>query len=243
MTDPANEHADPASDPATGPVGPARPGDDPDPVRVVVVDDEPLVRQGLSLILGAEDDLEIVGEAADGAEALRVVRAARPQVVCMDVRMPGIDGIRATELLLHLPEPPKVLVVTTFEHDQHVHDALLAGASGFLLKRATGPEMVRAVRTIAHGTSLLFPDAVRDLLRPSARTARHDGPPLTDREAEVLAHLARGETNAEIAAELFLGVETVRTHVGNLLAKLGARDRTQAVVIAYRTGLVDPRAS
>ena len=213
-----------------------------DTVRIVLVDDEPLVRQGLSMILGAEDDLEIVGEAADGAEALQVVRAAEPDVVCMDVRMPGIDGLRATELLLRLPDPPKVLVVTTFEHDEHVHDALLAGASGFLLKRATGPEMVRAVRTIAHGTSLLFPDAVRDLLRPSARTAVHDGPALTDREGEVLAHLARGETNAEIAAALFLGVETVRTHVANLLTKLGARDRTQAVVIAYRTGLVDPRA-
>jgi DNA-binding NarL/FixJ family response regulator len=192
----------------------------------VVVDDEPLVRQGLALILGAEEDLEIVGEAADGAEALRVVRAARPHVVCMDVRMPGIDGLRATELLLHLPEPPKVLVVTTFEHDEHVHDALLAGASGFLLKRATAAEMVQAVRTLAHGTS---------------RTVVHEGPPLTQREHEVLAHLARGLTNAEIAGELFLGVETVRTHVGNLLAKLGARDRTQAVVIAYRTGLVDPR--
>lgn len=213
-----------------------------DPVRIVLVDDEPLVRQGLSLILGAEDDLEVVGEAADGAEALHVVRTAAPDVVCMDVRMPGIDGLRATELLLRQPDPPKVLVVTTFEHDDYVHDALLAGASGFLLKRATGPEMVRAVRTIAHGTSLLFPDAVRDLLRPSARTAVHEGPPLTEREGEVLAHLARGETNAEIAAALFLGVETVRTHVAKLLAKLGARDRTQAVVIAYRTGLVDPQA-
>lgn len=212
------------------------------PIRLVIVDDEPLVRQGLALILGSEEDLEIVGEAGDGAEALRVVRAAAPDLVCMDVRMPGIDGLRATELLLRLPEPPKVLVVTTFEHDEHVHAALLAGASGFLLKRATAEEMIRAVRTIAHGTSLLFPDAVRDLLRPSARTATHDGPPLTEREREVLAHLARGETNAEIAAALFLGVETVRTHVANLLTKLGARDRTQAVVVAYRTGLVDPRA-
>jgi DNA-binding NarL/FixJ family response regulator len=213
-----------------------------DPVRIVLVDDEPLVRQGLSLILGAEDDLEVVGEAADGAEALHVVRTAAPDVVCMDVRMPGIDGLRATELLLRQPDPPKVLVVTTFEHDDYVHDALLAGASGFLLKRATGPEMVRAVRTIAHGASMLFPDAVRDLLRPSARTAVHKGPPLTEREGEVLAHLARGETNAEIAEALFLGVETVRTHVAKLLSKLGARDRTQAVVIAYRTGLVDPQA-
>lgn len=210
------------------------------PLRLVIVDDEPLVRQGLAMILGAEEDLTIVGEAGDGDEALRVVRASRPDLVCMDVRMPGIDGLRATELVLRLPDPPKVLVITTFEHDGYVHDALLAGASGFLLKRATAAEMVQAVRTIGQGSSLLFPDAVRDLLRPSARTATHDGPPLTGREREVLDRLARGMTNAEIAAELFLGLETVRTHVANLLAKLGARDRTQAVVLAYRTGLVDP---
>ena len=210
------------------------------PIRMVVVDDEPLVRQGLSLILGAQEDLEIVGEAADGAEALQVVRETAPDLVCMDVRMPRVDGLRATELLLRLPEPPKVLVVTTFEHDGYVHDALVAGASGFLLKRATAEEMVQAVRTIARGTSLMFPETVRELLRPSARTARHDGPPLTEREQEVLVHLAQGLTNAEIASALFLGVETVRTHVANLLGKLGARDRTQAVVFAYRAGLVDP---
>ncbi len=210
------------------------------PIRMVVVDDEPLVRQGLSLILGAQEDLEIVGEAADGAEALQVVRETAPDLVCMDVRMPRVDGLRATELLLRLPEPPKVLVVTTFEHDGYVHDALVAGASGFLLKRATAEEMVQAVRTIARGTSLMFPETVRELLRPSARTARHDGPPLTEREQEVLVHLAQGLTNAEIASALFLGVETVRTHVANLLGKLGASDRTQAVVFAYRAGLVDP---
>lgn len=210
------------------------------PIRMVVVDDEPLVRQGLSLILGAQEDLEIVGEAADGAEALQVVRETAPDLVCMDVRMPRVDGLRATELLLRLPEPPKVLVVTTFEHDGYVHDALVAGASGFLLKRATAEEMVQAVRTIARGTSLMFPETVRELLRPSARTARHDGPPLTEREHEVLVLLAQGLTNAEIASALFLGVETVRTHVANLLGKLGARDRTQAVVFAYRAGLVDP---
>lgn len=210
------------------------------PIRVVIVDDEPLVRQGLALILGAEEDVEIVGEAGDGAEALTVVRRAHPQVVCMDVRMPGIDGLRATELLLRLPDPPKVLVVTTFEHDQYVLEALLAGASGFLLKRASAEEIAQAVRTVAHGTSLLFPDAVRELLQPRARTSTYDGPALTDREAEVLARIARGMSNPEIAGDLYLGVETVRTHVANLLAKLGARDRTQAVVLAYRTGLVDP---
>ena len=210
------------------------------PLRVVIVDDAPQVRRGLAMILGAEPDIEVVGEAGDGSRAVDVVRTACPDLVCMDVRMPGIDGLRATELVLRLPDPPKVLVVTTFEHDEHVTDALLVGASGFLLKRASAAEMVQAVRTVGRGTSLLFPDSVRDMLRPRARTEPYPGPPLTEREREVLARIARGMTNAEIAGALFLGVETVRTHVANLLGKLGARDRTQAVVIAYRTGLVDP---
>lgn len=210
------------------------------PVRVVVADDEPLVRSGLRLVLDSEPGLEVVGEAGDGAEAVEVVRRLRPDVLCVDVRMPGVDGIRATELVLRLPEPPKVLVVTTFEHDDLVVDALVAGASGFLLKRATADEMVQAVRTVAGGASLLFPEAVRSLVRGRAVRARHTGPPLTPRETEVLALLACGLTNAEIAAELVVGVETVRTHVAALLAKLGARDRTQAVVTAYRTGLVEP---
>ena len=210
------------------------------PVRILLVDDEPLVRQGMRLILDAEDDLEVIGEAGDGTEALALTRRDAPDVVCMDVRMPDIDGIRATELVLRLPEPPKVLVVTTFEHDGYVLDALLVGASGFLLKRSGAAEMVQAVRTIAHGDSLLFPGAVRSLLRPRARSSEHTGPALTAREQEVLEAVAAGATNAEIAGQLFLGVETVRTHVASVLRKLGARDRTQATVIAYRTGLVDP---
>ena len=219
---------------------PATPDDDRAPVRVLLVDDEPLVRQGMSMILAAETDLQVVGEAGDGAEAVALVRGEAPDVVCMDVRMPDLDGIRATELVLRLPDPPKVLVVTTFEHDGYVRDALLAGASGFLLKRASAVEMVQAVRTIAHGDSLLFPDAVRSLLRPRARTAAYTGPQLTPREQEVLEAVARGASNAEIAAQFVVGVETVRTHVAAVLRKLGARDRTQATVIAYRTGLVDP---
>lgn len=233
-TPPQTPPGTPAPPPAADPMS-SRP-----PVRVLLVDDEPLVRQGMRMILEAEDDLVVVGEAGDGAAAVGLARRESPDVVCMDVRMPDVDGIRATELVLRLPEPPKVLVVTTFEHDGYVLDALLVGASGFLLKRAGADEMVQAVRTIAHGDSLLFPSAVRDLLRPRARTATHTGPALTPREQEVLEGVARGASNAEIAAQLVLGTETVRTHVASLLRKLGARDRTQATVIAYRTGLVDP---
>ncbi|WP_129788516.1 response regulator [Promicromonospora panici] len=207
-------------------------------VRVLVADDEPLVRSGLRLILDAEPDLEVVGEAGDGAQAVELTRALRPHVVCMDVRMPGVDGLRATELVLRLPDPPRVLVVTTFEHDGYVLDALTAGASGFLLKRAGADEMVQAVRTVAVGQSLLYPQALRDLVRTRPR-AIAGAPVLTPREREVLALVAQGMTNAEIATALVVGVETVRTHVASVLAKLQARDRTQAVVLGYRAGLVE----
>ncbi|MGI5189537.1 response regulator [Promicromonospora sp. CA-289599] len=207
-------------------------------VRVLVADDEPLVRSGLRLILDAEPDIEVVGEAGDGAQAVELARALRPDVVCMDVRMPGVDGLRATELVLRLPEPPRVLVVTTFEHDGYVLDALTVGASGFLLKRAGADEMVQAVRTVAVGQSLLYPQALRDLIRTRPR-ATAGAPVLTPREREVLGLVAQGMTNAEIAAALVVGVETVRTHVASVLAKLQARDRTQAVVLGYRAGLVD----
>ena len=207
-------------------------------VRVLVADDEPLVRSGLRLILDAEPDIEVVGEAGDGAQAVELARALRPDVVCLDVRMPGVDGLRATELVLRLPEPPRVLVVTTFEHDGYVLDALTVGASGFLLKRAGADEMVQAVRTVAVGQSLLYPQALRDLVRTRPR-ATAGAPVLTPREREVLGLVAQGMTNAEIAAALVVGVETVRTHVASVLAKLQARDRTQAVVLGYRAGLVD----
>lgn len=209
-------------------------------IRVLLADDEPLVRQGLRLILDSEDGIEVVGEAADGAEALAVARREEPDVICMDVRMPGVDGIRATELALRLPHRPRVLVVTTFEHDQYVQEALAAGAAGFLLKRARAEEIVQAVRTVARSGSLLLPEHARALLRPRPQRARPDGPELTAREAEVLALLAEGLSNAEIAGRLQLGVETIRTHVAAILRKLGARDRTQAAVIAYRSGLVEP---
>ncbi|MFE2106728.1 response regulator [Kitasatospora sp. NPDC059463] len=220
------------------------------PVRVVIADDERLVRTGLRVVIDAEPDLTVVGEAADGAEVVPLVRALRPDVVLMDVRMPGIDGIRATEqLVAGMAEPPRILVVTTFEHDDHVYDALRAGAAGFLLKRARAEEMVQAVRLIARGDSLLFPAAVRDLaLRyaaPAARTSRpapERGPVgrLTEREGQVLRLMAAGLNNGEIAARLVLSQETVKTHVGGVLAKLGARDRTQAVIAAYESGFVLP---
>ena len=180
----------------------------------------------------------MVGEAGDGAQAVELARALRPDVVCMDVRMPGVDGLRATELVLRLPQPPRVLVVTTFEHDGYVLDALTAGASGFLLKRAGADEMVQAVRTVAVGQSLLYPQALRDLVRTRPRPTA-GAPTLTPREREVLALVAQGMTNAEIATALVVGVETVRTHVASVLAKLQARDRTQAVVLGYRAGLVE----
>lgn len=205
--------------------------------RVLVVDDDAMVRSGFAAILGAEPDLEVVGEAADGAEAVSQTRRLRPDVVVMDVRMPRLDGIAATRRLLLLDPAPRVLVVTTFEHDSYVLEALEAGAHGFLLKRAGADQLVHAVRTVAAAEGLLFPEAIRDLVRQSARPTR-TLPELTAREEEVLRGLARGRSNAEIAAELYLGHETVKTHVRSLLTKLGVRDRTQAVVAAFESGFV-----
>ena len=213
-----------------------------EPITVLLADDEPLVRQGLRTILESEPDIVVVGEAGDGAEALAETRRHHPDIVCMDVRMPGIDGIRATEHVLALPDPPRVLVVTTFDSDDYVFAALRAGASGFILKRTRADVIITAVRTVAAGESIVFPQAVRDLaLQHADPMDGYDGPELTQREHEVLKLVAQGLTNAEIAAELILGVETVRTHMSRLLGKLGARDRTQAVVIAYQTGLVPLR--
>ncbi|WP_232247775.1 response regulator transcription factor [Kitasatospora azatica] len=220
-------------------------------IRVVIADDERLVRLGLRVVLDAEPDLTVVGEAANGAEVLPLVRETRPDVVLMDVRMPELDGIRATELLLAagLPEPPRILVVTTFENDDYVYQALRAGAAGFLLKRARAEEMVQAVRLVAHGDSLLYPAAIRELAAGQARTGpaapedRKDSRTgrLTDREQQVLRLMAVGLNNGEIAGELVVSPETVKTHVGSVLAKLGARDRTQAVIIAYESGFVLPK--
>lgn len=217
-----------------------------EPIRVVLADDEHLVRTALRAILGAEPGVEVVGEAATGAEAVSVVRALRPDVVLMDVRMPEVDGIRATErILAGTDDPPRVIVVTTFENDAYVYDALRAGASGFLLKRAGADELVQAVKLVAHSDSLLFPAAVRALAaahaapRSDARAAALREQ-LSEREAEVLRLLATGLSNAEIAARMVLGAATVKTHVAGILAKLGVRDRTQAVIAAYECGFVSP---
>ncbi|CAM5648711.1 DNA-binding response regulator [Streptomyces spiroverticillatus] len=215
------------------------------PVRLVLADDERMVRTALRVILDAEPDLEVVGEAATGAEAVSVVRAMRPDVVLMDVRMPEIDGIRATEqILATLPEPPRIVVVTTFENDAYVYEALRAGAAGFLLKRAAAEDLVAAVRLVARSDSLLFPAAVRSLAAEYGRDKAVAAPPwaarLTEREAAVLRLMAKGLTNAEIAAALNFGAATAKTHVASVLAKTGARDRTQAVILAYETGYIQP---
>jgi DNA-binding NarL/FixJ family response regulator len=213
-----------------------------EPISVAVVDDEPIIRSGLRNLLQSEPDIEVVGEASDGVEAVGLVRRMRPAVVCMDVQMPKLDGIRATEKLLTLPDAPRVLVFTTFGADEHVFGALRAGASGFLLKRANAEQIITAVRTVALGESLVFPEALRTLVATQAPAeVTYRGPALTERESDVLTQVAAGQTNAEIAQALFLGVETVRTHMSRILAKLGARDRTQAVVIAYTTGLIPLR--
>ncbi|MEB8344222.1 response regulator transcription factor [Streptomyces endophyticus] len=214
------------------------------PLTVLLVDDEPLVRAGLRAVLEAQPDITVVGEAADGAAVVPLVRELRPDVVAMDVRMPLLDGIEATRAVLRGAErPPKILVITTFENDEYVYGALRAGADGFLLKRARPEEIVHAVRLVAAGESLLFPAAVRKLAAEygsSAARAALERAALTEREEQVLRLMARGLSNAEIAADLVVGTETVKSHVSAVLTKLGARDRTQAVIAAYESGFVAP---
>jgi DNA-binding NarL/FixJ family response regulator len=216
-------------------------------LRVLVADDQALVRGGLCMILESQPDILVVGEAEDGLQAVEKTRTEKPDVVLMDVRMPNLDGIAATRLIC-AATPAKVLVLTTFDLDEYVYDALLAGASGFLLKDMHRTELVAAVRTVAAGEALLAPTVTRRLIADVLRQRATAAPPaaghrlaaLTPREVEILREVARGQSNAEIAAALFVTEHTVKTHVSNLLAKLGLRDRVQAVVLAYESGLVRP---
>ncbi len=214
-------------------------------VRVVLVDDEAMVRAGLRLLIDGEADLEVVGEAVDGEDALRVVQQAGPDVVLMDVRMPRLNGVEAARRLSELPDPPKVLVLTTLDEDEVVDQALRHGVTGFLLKSSTPEDMLAAVRRAAAGQGVIDPVVVPGLISrygaapgPASRAAELDA--LTPRETDVLRLVGRGYSNAEIAAELFLGETTVKTHLGRVLDKLGLRDRPRAIAYAYESGLLEP---
>jgi len=217
-------------------------------VRVLIVDDQALVRRGFRMILDAEPDLTVVGEAATGLEAVEEVARTAPDVVLMDIRMPGLDGVEATRRITASGSTARVVVLTTFDLDDHVVESIRAGASGFLLKDVPPEELVRAIKVVAEGDALLAPSVTRLVLaRVAATPSLNAGASkalasLTERETEVLRLLARGLSNAEIAGALFLGETTVKTHVGRVLAKLGVRDRVQAVVAAYESGLVTPGA-
>jgi DNA-binding NarL/FixJ family response regulator len=221
------------------------------PVRVVLVDDQHMVRAGFRMVIDSQADLTVVGEAGDGEAAVALLAGVPADVVLMDVRMPGVDGIEATRRVTALPRPPKVVVLTTFDLDEYVVAAIGAGASGFLLKDAQPEEMLAAVRTVHAGDSVIAASSTRRLLQHVAPLLRGAGPQgvrpddrllaeLTPREREVLIRMAYGATNTEIADQLVVSEATVKTHVGRVLAKTGSRDRVQAVVLAYRVGLVQP---
>jgi DNA-binding NarL/FixJ family response regulator len=218
-------------------------------IKVVLADDQPLLRSGFRMILEAEQDIAVVGEAADGEEAIAAALRLQPDVVLMDVQMPNVDGIEATRRIAEDSKlTSRVLILTTFERDDYVFEALRAGASGFMLKNASPEELVRAVRVVAAGEALLAPSVTRRVIedysqRATPRNNEAALAQLTDRELEVLRLLATGKSNAELAAHLFLGEGTVKTHVSHLLSKLNLRDRVQAVVFAYESGLVEPGES
>jgi DNA-binding NarL/FixJ family response regulator len=217
-------------------------------VRVVIADDQGMVRSGFTTLLNSEPDIEVIGEAVNGQEAIARAAQLRPDVMLMDVRMPVLDGLQATREITAMPGAPKVLVLTTFDLDDYVYQALRWGASGFLLKDASARELADAVRVVAGGDALLSPGVTRRLIAEFARMGAPRGPSrdsldgLTERECEVLALVARGLSNAEIAGRLVVAEQTIKTHVSRILMKLGLRDRTQAVVLAYETGLVQPGA-
>ncbi|WP_291381325.1 response regulator transcription factor [Demequina sp.] len=210
-------------------------------MRIVIVDDDPLVRMGLRAIVGSEAGWDVVAEAGDGREALALVDEHRPDVVLMDIRMPHMDGLEATREITAGASGAKVIVLTTFEVDEYVFEAMRAGASGFVLKRVPPAELIEAVRVVAAGESMLFPSSTRRVIeRFATPTSVASMPDLTEREGDVLRLLARGLSNGEIAVELFVSVETVKSHVASILTKLGVRDRTQAVIAAYESGFVSP---
>jgi DNA-binding NarL/FixJ family response regulator len=215
------------------------------PIRVVVADDQALVRSGFLALLRSEDGIDVVGEAANGYEAVKIAKAKRPDVILMDIRMPEMDGLEATRVITADPAlaAVRILVLTTFDLDEYVHEALRAGASGFLLKDTLPPDLLAAVRIVAAGDALLAPSITRRLIedfvrRPITQTADPRLDQLTAREREVLTAVARGQSNAELAEELFMSHATAKTHVSHLLTKFAARDRAQLVVIAYETGLI-----
>lgn len=214
--------------------------------RVLLADDQALVRQGFRLILELENDIEVVGEAVDGNDAVRLAHELEPDVVVMDIRMPELDGIEATRRLQASGSQARVLILTTFDLNEYVYEAMRAGASGFLLKDVPGDQLVAGIRTVASGDALLAPALTRRLIEHFVRRPPHDAAQphgldaLTTRETEVLTLLARGQSNTEIATALFLGEATIKTHVGRILQKLDLRDRVQAVVYAYESGLVQP---
>jgi DNA-binding NarL/FixJ family response regulator len=219
-----------------------------DPVRLVVADDQALVRAGFVMILETEPDIDVVGEAATGSQAVAIVAELRPDVVLMDVRMPEMDGLEAARIISStVTDPPRIIMLTTFGLDDYVFEALRSGASGFLLKDTPPDDLVAAIRVVAAGDALLAPSVTRRLIeefaaRPQPTTTRPGMDLLTDRELEVLRHVARGMSNAEIAEALFVSETTIKSHVSHVLTKLAVRDRVQAVVAAYESGVVSPGA-
>jgi len=215
-------------------------------ISVLIADDEAIVRDGLRTILDLEDDMTVIGEAADGASAVAATRELRPDVTLVDIQMPGLDGIEATRQMVTAPNPPRVLVLTTFDRNEYVYEAMKAGASGFLLKDVRRHQLTDAVRTVVRGETLLAPTITRRLIeefctRPSpASTTPLELAELTPREVEVLTLIGRGRSNADIAAEFVVAETTVKTHVAHILAKLSLNDRAQAVIAAYETGLIRP---
>jgi DNA-binding NarL/FixJ family response regulator len=216
-------------------------------IRVLIADDQAMVRAGFRMILEMQNDMEVVGEASDGAETIAAVKKLKPDIVLMDIQMPGMDGLEATRRIVEMHDevPTKVVILTTFERDDYIFEALRTGACGFLLKNATPEDLVAGIRVVAEGNALLAPSVTRRVIakfaqKPKPRDYTDSLSGLTSRELDIMKLVARGKTNAEIAQELFIGEATVRTHVSNLLSKLDLRDRVQIVSFAYESGIVQP---